>query len=156
MIGMIYRLLHVCIHHDCATTGPVALKWRVCATRLPTASTDRTKTTAAPRIFARTVTTAATCVTTLLKESFVPVRPIWRCRWTAGPVPRVIRVNSGAPALSSAGLYPIVSIIYDYIQFLSSDQGPDLYAFIGLIGFIGFIGPDDDDLNWLLILIFDY
>ena len=33
-------------------------------------------------------------------------------------------------------------------------QGPDLYAFIG---FIGFIGPDDDDdLNWLLISIFDY
>ena len=30
------------------------------------------------------------------------------------------------------------------------DQGPDLYAFIG------FIGPDNDDLNWLLILIFDY
>ena len=29
-------------------------------------------------------------------------------------------------------------------------QGPDLYAFIG------FIGPADDDLNWLLILIFDY
>ena len=29
-------------------------------------------------------------------------------------------------------------------------QGPDLYAFIG------FIGPDDEDLNWLLILIFDY
>ena len=30
-------------------------------------------------------------------------------------------------------------------------QGPDLYAFIG------FIGPDDDDdFNWLLILIFDY
>ena len=27
--------------------------------------------------------------------------------------------------------------------------GPDLYAFIG------FIGPDDDDINWLLILIFD-
>ena len=32
-------------------------------------------------------------------------------------------------------------------------QGPDLYAFIE---FIGFIGPDEDDLNWLLILIFDY
>ena len=29
-------------------------------------------------------------------------------------------------------------------------QGPDLYAFIG------FIGPDDDDLNGLLMLIFDY
>ena len=32
-------------------------------------------------------------------------------------------------------------------------QGPDFYAFIG---FIGFMGPDDDDINWLLILIFDY
>ena len=32
----------------------------------------------------------------------------------------------------------------------SHDQGPDLYAFIG------FVGPDGDDLNWLLILIFDY
>ena len=30
------------------------------------------------------------------------------------------------------------------------NQDPDLYAFIG------FIGPDNDDLNWLLILIFDY
>ena len=32
-------------------------------------------------------------------------------------------------------------------------QGPDLYAFIA---FIAFIGSDDDDLNLLLILIFDY
>ena len=29
-------------------------------------------------------------------------------------------------------------------------QGPDLYVFIG------FIGPDDDDINWLIMLIFDY
>ena len=36
---------------------------------------------------------------------------------------------------------------------ISYYQGPDLYAFIG---FIEFIRPDDDDLNWLLILIFDY
>ena len=35
----------------------------------------------------------------------------------------------------------------------SNKQGPDLYAFIG---FMIFIGPDDDDLNLLLILIFDY
>ena len=30
------------------------------------------------------------------------------------------------------------------------DQGPDWYAFIG------FIAPDDYDISWLLILIFDY
>ena len=30
------------------------------------------------------------------------------------------------------------------------NQGPDLYAFIE------FIGPDDDDFNGLLTLIFDY
>ena len=35
----------------------------------------------------------------------------------------------------------------------TDNQGPDLYAFIA---FIAFIGSDDDDLNWLLILIFDY
>ena len=33
---------------------------------------------------------------------------------------------------------------------MDDNQGPDLYAFIR------FIGPDDDDINWLLILIFDY
>ena len=34
---------------------------------------------------------------------------------------------------------------------ITNKQGLDLYAFIG------FIGPDDDDdLYWLLILIFDY
>ena len=41
----------------------------------------------------------------------------------------------------------------DYVnklRMLSNLQGPNLYAFIG------FIGPDDDDLTWLLILIFDY
>ena len=44
----------------------------------------------------------------------------------------------------------IHSLLYCPIR---NNQGPDLYAFIR---FIGFIGPDDDDLNWLLILIFDY
>ena len=34
---------------------------------------------------------------------------------------------------------------------MDNNQGPDLYAFIGFIG-----TDDDDDINWLLILIFDY
>ena len=52
----------------------------------------------------------------------------------------------------------IFNIIFDlllfmYIEVIIYYQGPDLYAFIR---FIGFIVPDDDDINWLLILIFDY
>ena len=43
----------------------------------------------------------------------------------------------------------------------SSDQDP-FFMHVRLLlinnnqGFVGFIGPDDDDINWLLILIFDY
>ena len=39
--------------------------------------------------------------------------------------------------------------VHKHISTMCDHQGPDLYAFIG------FIGPDDDDLNWLLILTFD-
>ena len=54
---------------------------------------------------------------------------------------------------ASWSLIPVIQSTFAFNNVRSiviHNQGPDLYAFIG------FIGPDDDDLNRLLILIFDY
>ena len=73
----------------------------------------------------------------LLIEAFFSIKPI---------VVRLVTSHGQHPKLCEL-------IPFDYfwfIHYFCNYQGPDLYAFIG------FIGPDDDDINWLIILIFDY
>ena len=69
------------------------------------------KTTVALRICVRIHTTAAICVTMLLKESFARVRRT--LRWTpsiARRAPVLIHVSNGACALKSARNPPALSI----------------------------------------------